>query len=427
MPAARRRAVARFIANQPWNRVDLLRALSVEFGHSGRPLRELVDTLLREVPEPTGQIAAIQHHLEASTVGLYWFRALDPRLGTVRRFDLPAFAHSPALHAWLGLPPEWATWFTDFRQLERQTTAPKTQHYQRWWTARRWSIPRLIEAPKAQLRRLQRKMLHDVLERVPFHAAAHGGVKGRSAKTHAQRHAGRRIVAQFDLADFFPSITFARVAGFFVTLGYRTTIARELAALSTTTTPEPLLRLRDGSRGERVLFHHLVMRLRERHLPQGAPTSSAIANHLAFMLDQRLNEAATAMGLTYSRYVDDLAFSGDMPVALARLERIVESIVVSEGFALRHRKSRLQSSATQQRVTGLVVNVRPQPARKDVDRFRALLHRQVKQLAPPEGVTVDAWRAQLEGRAEWFSTGSDTRRDKLQRMLKAIDWRADSP
>ena len=420
MPTSVRRADARFIASQPWNRTDLLRALSVEFGSSGLPLRELVDLLLRKVTDPKHDLETIRRLVEGSPLGVERYSAFAHRERPVERHQLPNFRTPPDLHEWLGLPPEWASWFTDLRELEKKAQPPKTQHYQRWWTARRWSIPRLIEAPKSQLRRMQRKLLHDLLERVPFHSAAHGGVRGRSAVTHASLHSGRRIVAQFDLADFFPSITFKRVFGFFVALGYRKPLARDLAALTTTSTPSAQLALRDLHSGaDRVVFHQLVMRLRERHLPQGAPTSPALANHLAFMLDQRLSEAATSMGLTYSRYVDDLAFSGDVCVSLPRLERLVESIVLSEGFALRHRKSRLQTSATRQRVTGLVVNEKPQTGRKEFDRFRALLHQQAK--APTLA------RAELEGRAEWFSTGNPTRRAKLRRLLDAINSAAASP
>lgn len=420
LPTSVRRDEARFIARQPWNRTDLLRALSVEFGSSGLPLRDLVDRLLRAVTDPQRDLVTIKRVLEGSPFGVERYRVFERRPSAFERFEMPRFAHVPTLHVWLGLPPEWATWFTDFRELERKRQPPKTQHYQRWWTARRWSIPRLIEAPKSQLRRMQRKLLHELLERVPFHPAAHGGVRGRSAVTHASLHTGRRVVAQFDLADFFPSITFKRVSGFFVALGYRRELARELAALTTTTTPEELLALQSlHSGGDRVVFHQLVMRLRERHLPQGAPTSPALANHLTFLLDQRLTEAAKSMGLTYSRYVDDLAFSGDVPISLERLERIVESNVISEGFALRHRKSRLQTNSTQQRVTGLVVNAKPQPGRKEFDRFRALLHQQAKTPTLPQ--------AELEGKAEWFSTGSATRRAKLRRLLDAINSAAASP
>lgn len=417
MPTSVRRADARFIASQRWNRTDLLRALSVEFRSSGLPLRQLVDLLLRKVTDPKHDLETIRRLVEGSPLGVERYSAFAHRGRPVERHQLPNFRTPPDLHEWLGLPPEWASWFTDLRELEKKAQPPKTQHYQRWWTARRWSIPRLIEAPKSQLRRMQRKLLHDVLERVPFHPAAHGGVRGRSAVTHASLHSGRRIVAQFDFADFFPSITFKRVFGFFVALGYRRPLARDLAALTTTTTPSAQLVLQDFHSGaDRVVFHQLVMRLRERHLPQGAPTSPALANHLAFMLDQRLSEAATSMGLTYSRYVDDLAFSGDVSISLPRLERLVESIVVSEGFALRHRKSRLQTSATRQRVTGLVVNEKPQAGRKEFDRFRALLHQQAK--APTLA------RAELEGRAEWFSTGNPTRRAKLRRLLDAINFAA---
>src|ERR1041385_80316 len=108
-----------------------------------------------------------------------------------------------------------------------------------------------------------------------------------------------------DLRDFFPTFSQARVRNLFLTAGYPESVATSLAGLCTTICP-------------RSAFHHLPLehqrRARElyarKHLPQGAPTSPMLANLCAFNLDCRLAGLAKAAGATYSRYADDLVFSG---------------------------------------------------------------------------------------------------------------------
>ena len=83
---------------------------------------------------------------------------------------------------------------------------------------------------------------------------------------------------------------------------------------------------------------HLLYR--RPHLPQGAPTSPALANLCAFRLDRRLSGLAEAAGARYTRYADDLAFSGDVPFGrmAERFSVQVAAIVAEEGFSVAARK-----------------------------------------------------------------------------------------
>jgi hypothetical protein len=161
------------------------------------------------------------------------------------------------------------------------------------------------------------------------------------------------------------------------------------------------------------------------HLPQGAPTSPALANLCAYRLDCRLAGLADALGAVYSRYADDLMFSGGRPV-LARapaLRRAVAAIVADEGFRLNERKSALATRAGRQRVCGIVVNARTNAPRDDYDRLRAALHEAATRgpaAANRDG--VPDLRAHLLGRIGWVEALNPARGARLRRSLAAIDW-----
>ena len=143
-----------------------------------------------------------------------------------------------------------------------------------------------------------RTILHDVLRDAPLHDAAMGFRRGRGVFDHAACHVERRWVVSMDLRDFFPSITVTRVAGVFSALGLERQQARMLAELTTHATKLD----RGATRQERQLYCR-------RHLPQGAPTSPALANLAATHLDRRLAALAASIGGAYSRYADDLVLS----------------------------------------------------------------------------------------------------------------------
>lgn len=184
-----------------------------------------------------------------------------------------------------------------------------------------------------------------------------------------------------------------------------------------------LQRLRD----EGSLGWQAAKRFTSAHLPQGAPTSPALANLGAFALDLRLDGLAHVFGATYSCYADDLCFSGSD--ALRREARTLAAwtgaIAQAEGFALHPAKTRVTPRHRQQRVTGLVVNAHPQVPREEFDRLKAILHRCALQGPAQENrEAVPDFRAHLPGRIAWVGQSSATRHARLMRLFARIAWPA---
>src|SRR5690606_23897215 len=118
----------------------------------------------------------------------------------------------------------------------------------------------------------------------------------------------------------------------------------------------------------------LAARLRIPHLPQGAPTSPALSNLIAHGLDRRLTGLAAAREATYTRYADDLAFSGTGQPPGPDFARLLHRIIAGEGFEPDPEKFRSRGPGSSHRVTGIVVNRHPNLTRTEHDRLRATLH-----------------------------------------------------
>lgn len=331
---------------------------------------------------------------------------------------LPAFETPAMLADWLGIAPGHLAWLADpWRQESRRDDGP-LRNYRYAWRAREYGPDRLIEMPKGRLRGLQRRLHRDLLSRLPAHPAAHGFVRGRSPLTHARIHAGRAAVLRIDLEQFFSGIDDARVRGLFLRLGYAPAVARLLAGLCTNAAPMDVLQAAPHG----PLSWHDRMRLHRAHLPQGAPTSPALANLLAWRLDRRLAAWAAARGLAYSRYADDLTFSGDDPT-LRRHAAAIAAIVDDCGFRVNHRKTCCFGAHRAQRVTGLVVNRHPNIARADYDRLKAILTRCVRHGPGGENREGHAdFRAWLHGHVAWCASVNPARGEKLQRLFARIEW-----
>ena len=111
------------------------------------------------------------------------------------------------------------------------------------------------------------------------------------------------------------------------------------------------------------------------HLPQGAPTSPSIANLCAYRLDCRLSALADTAGAIYTRYADDLAFSGDTDFARVakRFQLHASATAMEEGFRVHHRKTRIMRRGVCQRLAGIILNEHPNLPRNDMDRLKATL------------------------------------------------------
>lgn len=215
---------------------------------------------------------------------------------------------------------------------------------------------RRIDAPCRGLRTIQRALNHVFQIVYTPHEAAMGFVPGKSVATNAKMHIGQRYVYNLDLKDFFPSISSGRV---FKRLqakpfGLKEDISRIITDLCC------------YENGE------------HRHvLPQGAPTSPTITNFICERLDVKLSRLAKAYGLNYTRYADDITFSGmndlfDIDGKFCKsLHHIIED---EEHFVINQKKTRRCHAGMRQEVTGVTVNQNTSVSRKYVKQLRTLIH-----------------------------------------------------
>jgi len=350
----------------------------------------------------------------------------EPEMGA-QPWPVPAIATTGDLADRLGLDPGRLLWLADPLGFERTAGDERLRNYRYRWVPRAGGPPRLIEQPKATLKAVQRGILHGILDAIPAADAAHGFRPGRSVRTHAAAHSGQRAVLRLDLEDSFACVTAGQVFGIFRTAGYPERVAHLLTALCTNVVPRE--EWADvpwpADAALRRAHRRLERRLATPHLPQGAPTSPALANLAAYRLDQRLTGLASAAGATYTRYADDLALSGDE--ALLRrstaLRATIRTIAGQEGFRLNEAKSRLMTSAGRQRLCGVVVNARPNLPRTDYDRLRAVLHdaaRRGPEAANRQGVAD--FRAHLLGRIAWAEHLNPARGARLRARFEEIRW-----
>jgi RNA-directed DNA polymerase len=352
------------------------------------------------------------------------------------RWPVPPLPTTVDLAAWLAVTPSELDWFADVRGLNAHARRIALQHYSCQWLPKRSGGYRLLEAPKSRLKGLQRRVLREILERVPAHEAAHGFVRGRSALGCAQQHAGSAVVLRLDLEEFFPSIGAPRIFRTFRGLGYPEPVARALTGLCTVKVPSFVLStLPAPSFAENLDAAALDARartrrrLRHRHLPQGAPTSPALANLACFRLDLRLTGAARSLGTRYTRYADDLAFSGGAGVARdgERLQRLVAAIALEEGFRVNHHKTRLMTQGQSQRLLGLVTNQRAHVPRAARDRLEAILTNSMRHGLASQNRDGDPhFLESLRGRVAWVERVNPAHALKLRHLLNTLEAAASS-
>ena len=278
---------------------------------------------------------------------------------TLARYDLPDLADACALASAMGIG------LAELRFLAYARPVSTVHHYKRFEIAKKTGGTRLISAPMPRMKRAQYWILDNILAKIKLPDMAHGFVPSRSIVTNAQPHIGAGLVINMDLKDFFPTITFPRIKGLFLSLGYSEQVATILGLLCSE--PDTDAVQLDGT----AYFVGRGLRF----LPQGAPTSPSISNILCCRLDRRLAGMAAKLGFIYTRYADDLSFScsADGHERLQKLLWRTRQIVIAEGFMLNAAKTRIMHRGRRQEVTGIVVNRKLSIDRKTLKRFRALL------------------------------------------------------
>jgi RNA-directed DNA polymerase len=300
------------------------------------------------------------------------------------------------------------------RWLAFHAEAATRVHYVTFEVAKKSGGTRKLSAPHRSLASAQRWILDRIVGMLPSEPEAHGFLPGRSILTNASPHAGRAVVVNLDLKDFFPSVGFRRVRSVFRRAGYSPAVATILALLCTESPRRAVVY--DGT------TYHVATA--PRGLPQGASTSPGLSNLVARRFDRRLAGLAKKLGATYTRYADDITFSGDdalnpkVGYLMARVRHIAEA----EGFAVNEAKSRVLRRNAAQVVTGLVVNDRPGVPRDEVRRLRAILHR-----AKSEGLEAQNrqghpnFRAWLQGKIAYVSMARPEVGGQLLSELESLE------
>lgn len=196
--------------------------------------------------------------------------------GQPLRTTVPAeFANRGALLAYLGLS----------EQELKKITYYRARMYREFSIAKGQGKVRLIKAPDDRLKYFQHKIAVKLMAMYSPRHPVHGYVPGRSVKTNAQAHLGRRFVVNIDLKDYFPSISERRVRGMLIALNLDWAVAETIATLCCV-----------GGQ-----------------LPQGAPSSPVLSNMICFRLDKMLMALAKQTRCIYTRYADDITFSSHQP------------------------------------------------------------------------------------------------------------------
>jgi retron-type reverse transcriptase len=297
------------------------------------------------------------------------------------------------------------------RWLAYHSDAATRTHYVKFQVPKRSGGMRTLSAPHKTLKVAQHWILANVVGKLPVTDPAHGFVSGRGIVSNASTHVGKAVVVNLDLSDFFPSITFPRARAVFERYGYSGCVASILALLCTES-PRATVTYA-GTKYE--------VATAPRGLPQGAPTSPGLSNQVARKLDKRLLGVAAKLGATYTRYADDITFSGGAELAgkIGWLLAKVRHIAREEGFAVNEKKTRVMRRGSAQTVTGVVVNDKPSISRDELRRLRAILHR-----AKTEGLDAQNrearpnFRAWLTGKIAYVSM---VRPDVGAKLKAALD------
>jgi len=219
---------------------------------------------------------------------------------------------------------------------------------------------RTITAPDRRLKFLQQKLVALLVQLYRVRNPVHGFVPVRSVKTNAEAHGRRRYVVNLDLRNFFPTISEKRIVGLLLALGIDKRVSEIVARLSC----------------------HMG------HLPQGAPTSPVLSNMICYRLDTELLQAAKAARAIYTRYADDITFSGYQPPtplfeggipAVGRfspelLTPSLKAVFENNGFEVHPEKAHYADRNSRRIVTGVKINDGLNVDRRYVRRIRAMLH-----------------------------------------------------
>jgi len=247
-----------------------------------------------------------------------------------------------------------------------------------------------------ELKRIQIRIKNNLLTRVVFPPYVTGSLKGRDYRVNARFHTGAAVIVCEDIANFFPNASAQIVLKIWSKLfGFSADISELLTALTT----------KDGA------------------LPQGAVTSSYLANLVLFSSEPKLQASLANRSIRYSRYVDDITLSSTTRLSKEELTWCISKIygmLAKHGFHAKRRKHEILRNNAQMFTTKLLVNKRPALQPKERAAIRSAVYQLEKQVAA--GTDLDGLRGKLNsirGRVEKLKLFHEREALALKKRLAA--------
>ena len=248
------------------------------------------------------------------------------------------------------------------------------------------SKKRKIDNPTISLKDVQKRIQRKLLKPLLFPSYLYGGVKGRTVLDKVNLHFGAKILVKIDIRSFFPNISNFQVYEVWKNLlGCSTKISQLLTKLTTF----------------------------ERHLPQGASTSTSLANLVLFNVDEPIRKECLNRGVRYSAWVDDLAFSGDEAPNV--INNSVQALM-SAGFAVPHRKMKIMGPGSRKVLNGVLLGKFPSVLPERISRIRSGIHKLSSGEVPPN--EIEKYIQSLNGKVNHVMSIVP---HKGQRLAKALD------
>jgi hypothetical protein len=296
--------------------------------------------------------------------------------------NLPIITDANTLSKLIKLPIKNIKWMAYHRRTSR------TNHYVDFKIAKKSGGYRNISRPKPILKSVQLVIKNTLLDKIPMGEHIFGFRKGISIFDHALVHCGAKVIINFDLKDFFPSISFNQVRKAFMKLGYSGEISTVLSLLTT----------KQSSKRVEIDNKTYFTYSSNRYLPQGASTSPIISNLIAEKLDSQLLRRSESFGFKYTRYADDLSFSSrvDKPNIKGMIYMINKTVEL-HGYKINKNKTNVLFDNNSQNITGLIIN----SGQPKIPRV---------------------WRRKLRAAIHNFSGGKDQDPSELVRILSSVNY-----
>jgi RNA-directed DNA polymerase len=265
-------------------------------------------------------------------------------------------------------------------------------HYRRFSKGNK---TRTLIIPHGKFNDILKAFNKKVLQKVTLPVVIKGGIKEMSIYKNAEVHCGQKVVATFDIKNFYPSINSKRVRHTLLGIGCSESVVDLLVKLTTCNGCVPL----------------------------GFPTSPALANIILISMANRFQKLSEQHNLRCSFWIDDITLSGSLRVS--RLKNLFRKIVTQEGFVINEKKSiKFMKNSVRQVVTKLSVNgTKPKVMREYRMSLRSLLYR--CRILGPESQTrgcLKKFKRSILGKISFVKSIDEVQGVKLGKQFNRINW-----